>query len=75
MLYGRDAFVAVEVKHGAKVMAEDLRGLREFKVDYPSAQCALVYCGKKRLRVDGIQCIPCPEFLCETRPGRDLPIR
>jgi predicted AAA+ superfamily ATPase len=75
VLYGRDGFVALEVKHAARVVGADLRGLREFAVDYPQAQRALLYCGKKRLRIDDVECIPCDEFLRELVPGKALPIQ
>jgi hypothetical protein len=44
-----------------------------FAEDYPSAKRVLVYRGDKRLRIDGVLCIPCAEFLASIVPGRDLP--
>jgi hypothetical protein len=52
---------------------EDLRGLRAFREDYPGARLALLHRGSRRLRIDGVSCVPCDEFLIELRPGRDLP--
>jgi predicted AAA+ superfamily ATPase len=74
VVYGRDGFWAIEVKNSASVRPEDLRGLRAFREDYPQARLALLYRGGRRLRIDGVSCLPCEEFLSELRPGRDLPI-
>ncbi len=74
VIYGSGGFWAIEVKNAARVSGADLRGLRVFKADYPQAKTVLVYRGTKRLRVDGVLCIPCAEFLAELRPGRDLPM-
>lgn len=74
VVYGRDGFWAIEVKNSASVRPEDLRGLRAFHEDYPQARLALLYRGGRRLRIDGVSCLPCEEFLSELRPGRDLPI-
>jgi predicted AAA+ superfamily ATPase len=74
VLYGRDGFWAIEVKNRASVRPEDLRGLRAFCEDYPGAKPALVYRGRRPLRVEGVPCIPVGEFLLRLRPGRDLPV-
>ncbi len=74
VVYGRAGFWAIEVKNSASVRPEDLRGLRAFHEDYPTARLALLYRGGRRLRIDGVSCLPCEEFLSELRPGRDLPI-
>jgi predicted AAA+ superfamily ATPase len=74
VVYGRAGFWAIEVKNSASVRPEDLRGLRAFHADYPTARLALLYRGSRRLRIDGVSCLPCGEFLSELRPDRDLPI-
>jgi len=74
VIYGRDGFWALEVKSRGTVCPEDLRGLRAFAQDYPSAKLALLYRGPRRLRVEGVSCVPCEEFLRKLRPGKDLPI-
>jgi predicted AAA+ superfamily ATPase len=73
VVYGRDAFSAIEVKNSASVRPEDLRGLRAFHEDYPAARRTLLYRGRRRLRIDGISCVPCDQFLLALRPGRELP--
>lgn len=74
VVYGRAGFWAIEVKNSASVRPADLRGLRAFHEDYPTARLVLLYRGNRRLRIDGISCMPCEAFLSELRPGRDLPI-
>ncbi len=74
VVYGRGGFCALEVKNRATVPPEDLRGLHAFAQDYPSAKLALLYRGPRRLRVEGVSCVPCEEFLRKLRPGKDLPI-
>jgi predicted AAA+ superfamily ATPase len=73
VVYGRDGFWAIEVKNSASVRPEDLRGLRAFHEDYPQARRALLYRGSRRLRIDGVSCLPCEEFLASFAGG-DLPI-
>lgn len=46
IVYGEIGFYALEVKYGGKIRPQDLRGLREFKKDYPESKCALIYRGK-----------------------------
>lgn len=74
VVYGRDGFWAIEVKNAQRLQTADLRGLRAFGEDYPSAQRGLVYRGSERLLIDGIPCIPCEEFLLALRPGQPLPL-
>ncbi len=38
VVYGRDGFWAVEVKHTGEIRPADLRGLRAFREDYPEAE-------------------------------------
>ncbi|HEX5054070.1 MAG TPA: AAA family ATPase [Planctomycetota bacterium] len=73
VLYGPGGFVAIEVKAGARVRGEDLRGLRAFGEDYPEAKRLLVHRGTDHLQIDGIQCVPVAEFLARVHPGQDLP--
>jgi hypothetical protein len=63
---------AIEVKSGAAVRAEDLRGLKSFGQDYPEARLALLYRGKERINKEGILCIPIEEFLCRISPERGI---
>jgi len=73
VIYGQDAFTAIEVKHAGDVRPADLRGLRAFAEDYPEADLRLLYRGTEALEIDGIRCLPCEGFLRELRPGRPLP--
>lgn len=72
VLYGPDAFWAVEVQNSRQVRPKDLRGLRAFLEDYPESRALLLYRGSYRLRKGEILCVPVEEFLQELRPGRDL---
>ncbi len=73
VLYGRDGFWAVEVKHTAAVRGADLRPLKAFREDFPEASLRFLYRGTERLAIDGIPCIPCEEFLLDLVPGKPLP--
>lgn len=73
IVYGRDGFWAIEVKHGANVRGKDLTALRAFLADYPQARGRLVYRGKERLVIENILCLPVEEFLVELVPDRPLP--
>jgi predicted AAA+ superfamily ATPase len=72
VLYGEDGLWAFEVKNSRNVHRVELRALREFKQDYPEARCLLLYRGSERLRIDGVLCLPCTEFLRGLRPDGDL---
>lgn len=74
VLYGENAFAAIEVKRAAKFERSDLSALRAFGQDYPEAQRALLYLGRERLRIDGISVIPCAEFLGQLHPHQPLPL-
>jgi predicted AAA+ superfamily ATPase len=73
VVYGRDGFWAVEVKHTATIRPADLRGLRAFREDYPEATLRLLYRGREALELDGILCLPCEDFLLRLVPGQPLP--
>jgi uncharacterized protein len=72
VIYGEEAFFAVEVKSSHKVFSQDLRGLKAFLADYPEAKPVLLYQGSQRLNIDGILCIPILEFLSRLIPNRPL---
>jgi predicted AAA+ superfamily ATPase len=74
VVYGKTGFWAVEVKSSRRVQPSDLRGLRAFREDYPTARVALVHRGTERAVIDGIACVPVEEFLRGLLPGRPLPI-
>jgi len=74
VVYGRDGFAAIEVKNARRVQPADLRGLRAFQADYPSATVGLLYRGGDRVLVEGIPCVPVDAFLRALRPARPLPL-
>ena len=69
ILYGAEAFWAIEVKNTSRVRDEDLRSLRSFKEDYPECHAFFLYRGKEKLLKNGIQCIPCDQFLANLNPN------
>lgn len=72
VVYGEAGFWAVEVKNTATVRPHDLRGLKNFRADYPECEPIFVYRGARRLLVDGILCVPGEEFLQRLNPNRGL---
>ncbi len=72
IVYGEIGFYAFEAKNSVRIRSEDLRGLHEFKQDYPESKCALIYRGKERVMQHGILCIPAEEFLLSMRPDVQL---
>lgn len=69
VLYGKNCFIAVEVKNGDMVSRSDLSGLKAFKEDYPEAKPFLLYRGHRRLIQDEISCVPVEEFLLNILPS------
>lgn len=63
ILYGPRGLIAIEVKRSAHMHSKNLRGLNEFKKDYPPAQCYLFYGGKIPLYRDGITILPIDQAL------------
>jgi predicted AAA+ superfamily ATPase len=72
IIYGAQEFSAIEVKNASHVRAEDLRGLKAFREDYPESKQFFLYRGSERLRRDGILCIPVKDFLINLRPGKSI---
>ncbi len=73
MLYGRELFWALEVKHAPRIRPADLRSLRSFAHDYPEASVRMAYLGDERLQIDGVACLPVTELLHGIVPGTPLP--
>ncbi len=73
VVYGRDEFWALEVKHSRRVRPSELRHLKHFREDYPQARTRLAYGGDERLEVNGILCLPAGELLQGIVPGLPLP--
>ena len=72
IVYGEIGFYALEIKNSSRIKPEDLRGLREFKKDYPESQCILLYRGKEKLQKDDVICYPVEDFLLQLMPDRTL---
>lgn len=74
IVYGPDVFWAIEVRYAARVGSKDLRALAAFREDYPEASVCLLYMGRERLAINGIDCILCAEFLPGLHPAeKQLP--
>lgn len=59
IVYGEKGLQAFEIKHTQHITPRMLRGLKEFKHDYPMACCYLLYLGHEKLYFDqGIQAYP-----------------
>jgi predicted AAA+ superfamily ATPase len=70
VVYGEDTFLAVEVKSARSVSAKDTAPLAAFLEDYPQARACLLYGGKERLKINGVQCLPCEDFLRRLVPDQ-----
>jgi predicted AAA+ superfamily ATPase len=73
VVYGPGGFQAIEVKHADTVRPRDLRGLKAFGEDYPEAELRLLYRGKEPLKISGVLCLPCEDYLLRVVPGQPLP--
>lgn len=66
VLYGPRSLVAIEVKRSRNPGLKDTRALREFRKDYPDAQCYLLHGGDARRYLDhGITALPVAAALRE----------
>ena len=74
VVYGEDTFLAIEVKRSRKVSSRDVRPLLAFLEDYPQANACLLYGGEEHLKINGVLCIPCEEFLRNLVPGTQAPV-
>ncbi|NGX52615.1 MAG: hypothetical protein KR126chlam5_00918 [Candidatus Anoxychlamydiales bacterium] len=72
IVYGKSGFWAIEVKNNTKVSFKDLKGLIHFSEDYPECTPILLYRGNQRLKIKGILCMPCDEFLKQIIPDQSL---
>ncbi|OGN53745.1 MAG: ATPase [Chlamydiae bacterium GWC2_50_10] len=63
ILYGPKGLIGIEVKRSKKIDAADLKSLKAFQSDYPSATLYLFYGGSQRLYFDRIEAIPITEAL------------
>ncbi|NLW85999.1 MAG: ATP-binding protein [Planctomycetes bacterium] len=74
VVYGQDTFLAIEVKRSRTVSSKDVRPLLAFREDYPQAKACLLYGGKERLKINGVLCVPCEEFLRNLVPDAPAPM-
>ncbi len=58
VLYGPRGLIAIEVKRTRSPGPKDYRSLREFKKDYPPAECFLLHGGDTPLYLGGITAMP-----------------
>jgi len=70
VLYGRNAFYAIEVKHTATLRPIDFNGLTAFGDDYPEATLLLIYSGKVTMKHKNVLVLPVEDLL--RRPGEYL---
>ncbi len=69
IIYGEIGFYAIEVKKSNLIKPQDLRGLQEFKKDYPESIPFLLYGGKEKILMNGILCMPISDFLLTLTPN------
>ncbi len=74
IVYGEIGFFAIEVKNAKNIQSKDLKGLTEFKIDYPEATCLLLYNGKESLKKNGVLCYPVDTFLLQLQPGKSIDV-
>lgn len=72
VLYGPSGFWGIEVKRSQEVSPADVKGLIEFKKEYPEATCFLLYTGKRKIVYRDILCIPLEEFLLKLTPIENI---
>lgn len=64
VLYGETKLMAVEIKHAREIRPKMLTGLKHFKMDYPMAECSILYLGEQALYLEnGITILPFTEGL------------
>lgn len=72
VIYGPLGLWAIEVKSNTKVDSPDLKSLRSFLEDYPSATAILLYRGSETFQQDNILIMPCETFLRQLKPNEPL---
>ncbi|MEE8057785.1 MAG: ATP-binding protein [Pseudomonadales bacterium] len=65
VLYGPNGLLAIEVKRSSHIQYKETRALREFKKDYPPAQCYVFYGGPVTLYQEHLTLIPIEQALQE----------
>lgn len=69
VLYGKDYFVAIEIKNGKSISKKELSGLKAFKEDYPEAKLFFLYRGQRHMMEEEILCVPVEDFLTNILPS------
>lgn len=72
IVLGPEGFWAIEVKNSTIIHPQELRGLEEFKKDYPECTPLFLYRGETRIVRNGILCLPCEKFLLQIHPDHKL---
>lgn len=72
IIYGEIGFHAIEVKKSESIRPQDLKGLQEFKKDYPECSLILLYGGKEKIMIQEILCIPISDFLLTLKPNIEI---
>ena len=67
VLYGPNGLLAIEAKRSTRIQSRDTRSLREFRKDYPPAQCFVFYGGPSPLYMDGVTVLPIEHALGDLR--------
>ena len=62
ILFGSRTFQAIEVKNSLRFRPEYLNGLKAFCEEYPQCKPVLLYRGKERMQVAGVDVIPVNDF-------------
>ena len=63
ILYGAKGFKAIEVKYTESIRDRDIKGLLEFKKDYPECQALLIYAGDREYTRKDIAVVNVENFL------------
>lgn len=72
IVFGTLGLWAIEVKNSEHIHPTDLRSLKNFREDYPEAQCIFLYRGREKMLKDGIVCLPCETFILSILPNKSL---
>lgn len=63
ILYGVKGLIGIEVKSSKKIYPKDLKALKVFQSDYPSAKLYIFYAGERHLYFDKIIAVPVIEAI------------
>ncbi len=63
ILYGPKGLLGIEVKRSCHIHPQDLKSLKAFQADYPTAKLYMLYGGEQTLYFDNIQAIPIKQAL------------